>query len=312
MKLSIVIPVYNVEKYIVRCIKSLLCQNYDDYELIIVDDGSQDRSIEVLNKSIKDERVRIIAQKNGGLSSARNTGMKNAHGEYIWFFDSDDWAEENCLGEIAKNLNGCDLLYFNKHFADVDNVSKVIEKSNITNSGEILSMLDYYCQAPFYIYKHDFLLKNKLRFMEGILHEDNLFTPITLFRAKEVRPYDKPVYHQFKREGSITHVISPKRCYDLMKIITSHIAFAENEIKGRNRYAWGNCIADEANELLYLSIKCSTDVQADVNIFFKKNAHVCNYLIHSRKKPSKALGFLIKNAPIAPVSVYKLLYKLRY
>ena len=130
MKLSIIVPVYNVEKYIVKCVRSLLCQNYDDYEIIIIDDGSPDHSIEVLNKAIKDERVRIIAKKNGGLSSARNTGLQNAHGEYIWFFDSDDWAVENCLGEIVKNLNGCDLLYFNKHYADIGNVSKVIEKKN--------------------------------------------------------------------------------------------------------------------------------------------------------------------------------------
>jgi len=312
MKLSIIVPVYNVEKYIVRCINSLVHQNFDDYEIIVVDDGSPDRSIEVLNESVRSNKISIIRQANAGLSSARNTGLKSANGEYIWFFDSDDWAEENCLGEIAKNLNGCDLLYFNKHYADTDNVSKVIEKKNSTTFGETLSMLEYYYQATFYIYKYDFLLKNKLQFTVGILHEDNMFTPITLYRARVVQPYDKPVYHVFKREGSITHVISPKRCYDLMKIISSHIAFAENEIKGGNKYAWGNCIADEANELLYLSIKCNTDVQADVNIFFKENPNVCIYLIHSRKKPSKVLGFLIKNVPMAPVSVYKLLYKLRY
>ena len=117
MKLSIVVPVYNVEKYIVRCISSLISQDYDDYEIIIVNDGTPDNSIEVLTSKISDERITIIHQENGGLSSARNVGMHHANGEYIWFVDSDDWVEKNCLSGFSPLLNGCDVLYFNKYFS---------------------------------------------------------------------------------------------------------------------------------------------------------------------------------------------------
>ena len=84
MKLSIVVPVYNTEKYIVKCISSLLVQDYDDYEIIIVNDGSPDKAMEVLNNNLLSEKIIKVNLANGGLSFARNEGMKLANGEYIW------------------------------------------------------------------------------------------------------------------------------------------------------------------------------------------------------------------------------------
>lgn len=118
MKLSIIVPVYNVEPYIERCVRSLEQQNIpkQEYEIIIVNDGTQDQSIQIINKlRLEYPNIVLIEKENGGLSSARNYGLKYAQGEYIWFIDSDDYIEPNILNSILEKsyeLN-LDLLAFN-------------------------------------------------------------------------------------------------------------------------------------------------------------------------------------------------------
>ena len=116
MKLSIIVPVYGVEKYIEQCIASLLTPGCNDYEIIVVNDGTKDKSIEIVEQSFTDPRIRIIHKENGGLSSARNLGIREAQGEYVWFFDSDDWAETQSIPDIVSRLNDVDCLYFKSYF----------------------------------------------------------------------------------------------------------------------------------------------------------------------------------------------------
>ena len=99
IKFSIVIPVYNIEKYIKKCINSILEQSYKNFEIIVVDDGSTDESNLLIN-SINDNRIRIIKKNNGGLSSARNEGIKYVTGDYIWFVDGDDYIEPDALNKL--------------------------------------------------------------------------------------------------------------------------------------------------------------------------------------------------------------------
>ena len=108
--LSIIVPVYNVEPYIKKCIASLLVPNCDEYEIIVVNDGTKDNSINIIRKNFDDSRIRIIEQDNAGLSAARNRGIREACGEYIWCFDSDDWAEPDAISQIISELNGEDLI----------------------------------------------------------------------------------------------------------------------------------------------------------------------------------------------------------
>ena len=101
---SIIIPIYNVEKYLVQCIESVLNQDYDDYELILVDDGSPDNCGEICDSYLnKNSNIRVIHKKNGGISDARNTGLKEAKGDYVIFIDSDDYICDNhFLLKLAK------------------------------------------------------------------------------------------------------------------------------------------------------------------------------------------------------------------
>lgn len=101
--ISVIVPVYNVERYLNQCIDSILAQTYKDFELILVDDGSKDKSGEICDEYVKkDSRIRVFHKKNGGVSSARNYGIDNAQGTYICFVDSDDWVDETYLEDMLK------------------------------------------------------------------------------------------------------------------------------------------------------------------------------------------------------------------
>lgn len=128
MKVSFIIPVYNIEKYICECVQSLLCQTYNDFEIILVDDGSTDNSSQICdNLSKKDSRIRVIHKINGGLSDARNEGVKLSQGEYIIFVDGDDfWMNSNSLESLIEIINKfpeCDFLGFNCSYYYGDNTS---------------------------------------------------------------------------------------------------------------------------------------------------------------------------------------------
>lgn len=315
MKLSIIVPVYGVEKYIVQCISSLLIPDYDDYEIIVVDDGTKDKSIEVLEQSITDSRVRIIHKKNGGLSSARNLGIKEAKGEYIWFFDSDDWAETELLSDVISKLNKVDCLYFNSYILNYEETGETrINSIKIeTNSlKELYCSKKYYQPAPFYIYRKEILVKNNQCFKEGILHEDSLFTPVALTLCKNVVCFPTPVYHYRQRGGSITKTVTPKRLHDLMFVITELHNFGVSKFEKEERLAWGSTIAQITNELLFFAQNCDViATRKEVKCFVNSNSFLLEYLSHSERN-NKIMSFLSKLAFGNLWAVYRMLYKLRY
>lgn len=228
--LTIAIPVYNVSQYVEKCIRS--CYNQDvpvsDYEIVIVNDGSKDNSLQICEKLQKEfPSLKIITQKNKGLSGARNTGLVHAQGEYIWFVDSDDWIEENCLGEIFSllRLYKSDIFWLG-HDVIVNNSSyRKFIPTKITNpiSGE--EMFTNHLNNLFYIwkfiYRTDFLIENELKFFEGILYEDLEFTPRALLKAKTCFTIPDACYNYLIRQGSIASLnnIKDKSINDRLAII---------------------------------------------------------------------------------------------
>lgn len=236
MKFSIIIPVYNVEKFLRDCLDSVLHQTFADWEAVCVNDGSTDSSAAILAEFVKkDNRFKMIAKVNEGLSSARNTGIKEAKGDYILFVDSDDWLEPNTLETIAKALNDEDVLCFSGR--------RFFEETNSFNPADELpekvyeSGMDYYNENALLprdfafvcvvlrVYKRSFLLENNLRFEEGIFHEDNLFTPLICYYAKNVRVVNACLYNYRIRAHSITTTADLKRLKDLMGIANKLAAF---------------------------------------------------------------------------------------
>lgn len=132
-KVSIIVPVYNVEKYVERCIESIIKQSYKNLEIILIDDGSKDNSGKICDEyAQKDNRIKVIHKKNGGLSDARNTGLNIADGEYICFIDSDDYIHKDLVKDNLEKLiqQKADMICFNRF---VINGEKIIEKPQLYN-----------------------------------------------------------------------------------------------------------------------------------------------------------------------------------
>ncbi|MDY3959367.1 glycosyltransferase family 2 protein [Romboutsia timonensis] len=230
IKISVIIPAYNVEKYIKQCISSVINQTLKEIEIIVINDGSTDLTLERINE-IKDKRIRIITKRNEGLSSARNVGIEIAKGKYIIFLDSDDFIIHKDSLENMYNLidsNNMDMLSGNAmYFYDDSNEYKDIGKNFILNKNEIISIDEYIMRtkncdiapACFYLYKKEFIIDNNLFFKKGIYHEDELFTYKCLLKCKSIAICSEKFYAYRQREGSIMNSkINPKKGKDIIQV----------------------------------------------------------------------------------------------
>lgn len=176
-KVSIILPVYNVEMYLERCLESLLKQDLDDYEILVINDGSPDNSQEIIDNYAKKypEKVKSYIKTNGGLSDARNYGLERANGEYIIFVDSDDYVKENMLKklyEIGKS-NNLDILCCDYTIVK-DNRHIYNKVSGDKKSGLITSVGYFFAGVCAWnkMFKRNFLLGNRFMFPKGIIYED--------------------------------------------------------------------------------------------------------------------------------------------
>lgn len=183
IKVSIIVPVYNVEKYIHKCLDSLVNQTLKELEFIFVNDGSPDSSSKIIKEyAKKDKRIKLLNKENGGQASARNLGLEHAKGEYIAFLDSDDYVKENMYETLynrAKKDN-LDIVICNNYLVYKDSI--VENDPGITNKKEkIISPREYVTLSPSpwnKIIRHEYLIKEKFKFPEGIIYEDLASIPL--------------------------------------------------------------------------------------------------------------------------------------
>lgn len=229
MLFSIIIPVYNVEPYLRECLDSVLNQTFADWEAICIDDGSTDGSLSIVEEyAAQDSRIRAFSQKNAGTAAARNTGLKAAKGDYIFFLDSDDWLENNALQTIADNLNGEDVLCFSgrRYFEATDSYNPADELPkrqykhgmDYYNENALLNRDFAFVCVVLRVYKRTFVMENNLFFDEDVSYEDNLWVPITLFNAQTVKVIPNVLYVYRVREGSKMQEISLARKKDMLKV----------------------------------------------------------------------------------------------
>lgn len=260
IKLSIIIPVYNVERYIKKCLYSCLAQDIspDLYEIIVVNDGSPDNSIDIIRPIAAEySNVRVYTQENKGLSEARNFGFKESKGEYVWFVDSDDWINENCLGEIFNSLvQKIDILQI-QYQLTYDDESCVIPAplcsiKGIKSGKEVMLSGGLPVPAQFCIYRSAFLKDNNLHFVKGILHEDSEFKPRAVYLAERIASLDGIVcYNYYQRtSGNITSLFSLKRAQDIIFINKSLYDFAKDK-ELRFRIQFYRYISENMNSLLF-------------------------------------------------------------
>lgn len=224
MKLTIILTVYNKEQYLERVLKSLLNQQNvqkDDYEVLAVNDGSTDNSSAILEVyARKDKRLRILTQHNQGLSMARNNGVDEAKGDYVWFVDADDVIELHSVFLICELISSKpDVIPIYARTEGVQKIRNCINP-NVHSGRDIIEFGWEHC-AVFWIFKKEFLIANGLRFMQGIYHEDVEFTPRMLYKAGSVSVLPKILYTVYRTEGSITTTPNPKRSYDLLIVAGS-------------------------------------------------------------------------------------------
>lgn len=248
--ISIIVPVYNVELYLKRCVESIINQSYTNLEIILVDDGSTDNSSIICDelKNI-DERIRVIHKKNGGLSDARNAGIEIAKGEYIGFVDSDDWIEhdmfESLLLELEKSGAGVAVTGINRIYDNGYNVNQFIrDKIEIYEGKEIIR--HYLQQDSFSTAAWDKLYRKELfkerRFPVGKLFEDAPVIYDILCNISKVVVIGKPHYHYFQRANSICGLSFSERKMDhyyFSKEIWMDVLVKYPDLKKEANIFWG-------------------------------------------------------------------------
>jgi glycosyltransferase involved in cell wall biosynthesis len=220
-KISIIIPVYNVEKYIQKCINSVFLQTFADFECILIDDGSSDNSGKICDEyAKKDERIKVIHQKNGGASCARNAGLDVAQGEWITFIDGDDWADENYLEQMYNNAinNNCDLsLIGYRRVEDNGNIISVVERkplifpSVVTYKKDIVTYTRCYVGGCWsFLYKAK--LSTDLRFNIKLkVAEERTFLYFLAGRISKIVYDSTPCYNYvINRQTSVVNVKNEK------------------------------------------------------------------------------------------------------
>ena len=219
--ISVIIPVFNVQEYISSCIESVLNQSFQNFEIVVVNDGSTDLSLSILEHYAEDIRIRIITQVNQGLSSARNTGLKEASGKYILYLDGDDMLEKTALDSIVSVMEQIDpdlVLFDGKSFSNqedlikksVNNTDYYLRKHDypgLYSGPELMKEMnnnnDYRQNVNMQAAKRNFLIENNLFFYPGIIHEDNLYTFMAMLKAKKIIYLRKQFYLRRLRSNSI-------------------------------------------------------------------------------------------------------------
>lgn len=300
--ISVIVPVYKVEKYLSRCVDSILAQTYSDLEIILVDDGSPDRCGEICDEyAKKDARIRVIHKANGGLSDARNAGIEAATGEFICFIDSDDYIDTSMLMRLTQLQQQYD--------ADIAccGVCDVYEGGHYTVKPDSRTMCytgkealeDTLAGRNMVVSACNKLIRMKTlgehRFLVGKIYEDAFFMPKLILDAKCVAVTTEPLYFYWHRKGSITTVSFEKKHMDIIAAYEETYDFVmkycpELEEVARVRVCWANFIV--LDKMLQLRDYKKYPEYEQVAAYLKQNVGFiihCNYFQKSRRIAAMAL-----------------------
>lgn len=246
--ISIIIPVYNMGKYLDQCLESVFCQIDDSIEVIIVNDGSTDNSYKIIEKYLKlYKNIVYIEQENQGLSISRNKGLELAKGEYIMFLDSDDYLEQNSISNIyikAKEKDADILIFGHRKVYDENNsfdkTNTIFDENKAFEGDQVAQRMlsgdiEGYCCDK--LLKHEYIKENKLEFQQGIYIED--FFPIfqQVYKSKQIGFYNEVVYNYRQRKDSISNSKNKKLLTDFSLCVENVLKYIDkNEININKKY----------------------------------------------------------------------------
>ena len=279
--ISIVVAVYNVENYIANCIDSLLAQKYKNIEIILVDDGSTDNSGEICDRySKKNEMVRVIHRKNGGLSAARNTGIKNARGSLIGFVDGDDTIDKEMYEELYQNLmsTGSDISICGRYYVygDSKKIIRYKEEPGLytMNSKDAIKKMNSF--SSFDMAAWDKLYKitlfDSVEFPVGKLSEGYFIMYKLFLKAKKICYTPKPLYNYMQRQNSISH--TKKINFDFIDAAKQQMLAVETiypELKSILHSAYASANMTVYNFHLKEQVKCPLNKRKRMQKNVKKN-----------------------------------------
>lgn len=283
-KLSIIVPVYNVEQYLRKCVESLLNQDVCNYEIILVDDGSTDNCPQICDEyALSHKNIRVIHRKNGGLSAARNSGIETAKGEYIMFVDSDDYIESNVLSGLMMQIDRDNLDVLRFKYQNVNEKYEVFNpnKSNpfrnddysdvVTDGVSFLnSRFGTACYAVMFIVRREIL--SGCLFTEGIYFEDTEWTPRMLAKADRAASTDTVVYNYLVRKGSISRAVDTAKRHKVLDDKMHLIATLQQQaIDLRKRGRYNRWYRDMISDLVVGIIRMlSTTFYAEKDVYLEQ------------------------------------------
>ena len=234
-KLSIIVPVYGVEKYIDKCLNSLVKQSLKEIEIILVNDGTKDNSQKIIDKYVKKypDKIKSYIKENGGQGSARNYGLKKATGEYIGYVDSDDFVEKDMYKKLYNKAkeNNYDIVVCGNYNVSEDYQNKNID-AFINNYNTDLENIFFGKMAVWNkIYKRDILIKNKLEFKEKVWYEDLAFTLKAIMNSNTFAFIDEPLYDYLIREGSTMNNSNVQRNLEILDAFNDILSYIQHNKK---------------------------------------------------------------------------------
>ena len=234
-KLSIIVPVYGVEKYIDKCLNSLVKQSLKEIEVIVVNDGTKDNSQKIIDKYVKKypDKIKSYIKENGGQGSARNYGLEKANGEYIGYVDSDDFVEKDMYKKLYNKAkeNNYDIVVCGNYNVSEDYQNKNID-TFINNYNTDLENIFFGKMAVWNkIYKRDILIKNKLEFKEKVWYEDLAFTLKAIMNSNTFAFIDEPLYDYLIREGSTMNNSNVQRNLEILDAFNDILSYIQHNKK---------------------------------------------------------------------------------
>lgn len=241
-KVSIIIPVYGVEKFIAKCTESLLAQTLDDFEVFFVDDHGPDKSMEVAQKCVENSPRKsmfhfIETPHNMGAGMARNYALPMTQGEYVAFVDSDDWVEPTMFEELYNRAKTQDAdLCYGQAIKDYDDgkPSEILKNPDmnegvISHEGRAFFLTHYVSLFWTFIYKRSLIMDNDIRYPEERCADDSYFVSCSLFTAKTIAKVDKPFYHYLIRANSVVTTKNPTKYVKRITVFNKLMEFAKQK-----------------------------------------------------------------------------------